>query len=69
MKNVVLKDVFTFDASYIYSIKLMDGDTVIGTVIEVYDNGIVLNSMQHIPTDKIVHFTPLQSVEENGTEK
>jgi hypothetical protein len=62
-------DVFTFDPNYTYQIRLVTGELISGIVIETYDNGIVLNNLMHIPTDKIVYFSPVQRHEENETDE
>ena len=62
-------DVFTFDPSYLYTIKLVTGDTISGMIVETYDNGIVLNDLTHIPTDKIVYFKPVMRQQENETDE
>lgn len=60
-------EIFTFDSSYIYQVVLLGGITLEGTVIDARDDGIVLNSLQHIPTDKILYFVPIKKLEEYET--
>lgn len=62
-------DVFTFDPKFLYSIKLVTGEIIEGFIVETYDNGIVLNDLTHIPTDKIVYFKPVQRQQENETDE
>lgn len=64
-----IKDIFTFDESYIYQFVLVGGIALEGAVIDARDDGIVLNGLQHIPTDKILYFVPLKRMEEYETPK
>ncbi|AMM43869.1 membrane protein [Pectobacterium phage vB_PcaM_CBB] len=58
-----ITEIFTFDESYIYQFILLGGITLEGAVIDARDDGIVLNGLQHIPTDKILYFVPLKKLE------
>lgn len=66
IQQPVINDIFTFDPEYQYDFFLVNQATLTGYVIEARDNGIVLNTLEHIPTDKIVFFIPVQK---NETEK
>lgn len=62
-----IKEIFTFDPAWFYQIVLVGGIKIEGTVIDARDDGIVLNGLQHIPTDKILYFIPLKRLEEYET--
>lgn len=55
----LIADLFTFDPDYQYRFHLVGGVIITGYVIEPKDNGIILNTMEHIPTDKIIFFVPV----------
>lgn len=56
-----VNDIFTFDPEFIYQIVLIGGFTIEGKVIDARDDGIVMEDLKHIPTDKILFFTPILS--------
>lgn len=60
-------EIFTFDQRYFYQVVLIGGIVLEGSVIDARDDGIVLNGLQHIPTDKILYFTPIKILEEYET--
>jgi hypothetical protein len=68
-QNPTIQDVFSFDPSYPYYIKLISGEQFTDMIIETYDNGIVLQGLQHIPTDKIAYFMPILNRQENETDE
>jgi hypothetical protein len=57
----LITDLFTFDPEYQYTFHLVGGIKISGYVIEPKDNGIILHTMEHIPTDKIIFFVPIIS--------
>lgn len=60
-------EIFTFDQRYFYQVVLIGGIVLEGSVIDARDDGIVLNGLQHIPTDKILYFIPIKILEEYET--
>lgn len=62
-----VKDIFTFDPEYQYTFYLVGKINITGYVIDARDNGVVLNTLEHIPTDKIVFFSPIIEPEKDGT--
>jgi hypothetical protein len=63
-----VKDIFTFDPEYQYTFYLVDKINITGYVIDARDNGIVLNTLEHIPTDKIIFFSPILKDKKDETE-
>lgn len=63
-----VKDIFTFDPEYQYTFYLLGNINISGYIIDARDNGVVLNTLEHIPTDKIIFFVPVISDEKDGTE-
>lgn len=57
--QIQISDIFTFDPEHVYQFVLVGGMIIEGMVVEARDNGVVLNTMQHIPTDKILFFVPV----------
>lgn len=62
-----LTEIMTFDAEYVYQIVLLGGLALEGNIIDARSDGIVLNNLQHIPTDKILYFVPLKKLEQYET--
>lgn len=62
-----ITEIFTFDQRYRYKIVLLGGIIVEGRVIDARDDGIVLEGLEHIPTDKILYFVPIKFLEEYET--
>ncbi|AFC21751.1 membrane protein [Cronobacter phage vB_CsaM_GAP32] len=65
--NNNLKEIFTFDARFLYQIVLVNGAVIEGQVIDVFVDGIMMNGLQHIPTDKILYFIPLKMIQDYET--
>lgn len=61
-----ISDIFTFDPDYAYQITLVTGLNITGRVVEVYDNGIVLDNAVHIPQSAIACFQPV-ALQKNET--
>jgi len=62
-----IKDIFTFDPEYQYTFFLINQVNLTGFVIDARDNGIILNTLEHIPTDKIAFFVPVVSDQKDET--
>lgn len=62
-----ITDIFTFDPDYQYTFFLIDKVNLTGFVIDARNNGIILNTLEHIPTDKIVFFIPVINEKKDET--
>ena len=67
MNEQPMNDIFSFDPNYEYHFVLVDKIELRGFVVEAADNGIVLNNLEHIPTDKIIFFKPVVGIQKDET--
>lgn len=61
------QDIFQFDPNFEYEIVLLGGIVLKGMPVEAYDNGIVINTGQFIPTASILYFSPVMGTKNETT--